>query len=62
MVTFGAGLIGWYVASEMLNLSDGSFSKGGAAVKRSALRGELCRLVMGAVATTLEPVLAALYR
>ncbi len=61
MVTFGAPLIGWYVASQMLNLSDRFFLQGWRGSEEVGLYAVSYALVMGAVATTLQPILAALY-
>lgn len=61
MVAFGGPLIGWYAASQILNLSDRFFLQAWRGSEEVGLYAVSYALVMGAVATTLQPILAALY-
>jgi len=61
MLAFGGPLVGWYAASQLLNLSDRFFLQAWRGSEEVGQYAVSYALVMGAVATTLQPILAALY-
>jgi O-antigen/teichoic acid export membrane protein len=61
MLAFGGPLIGWYAASQLLNLSDRLFLQAWRGSEEVGLYAVSYALVMGAVATVLQPILSAAY-
>jgi O-antigen/teichoic acid export membrane protein len=61
MFAFGGPLIGWYAASQLLNLSDRFFLQAWRGSTEVGLYAVSYALVMGAIATTLQPILSAVY-
>ena len=61
VVTFGVPLIGWYAASQTLNLSDRFFLQGFLGSTEVGMYSVTYSLVVGATTTLLQPILAAVY-
>ena len=61
MLRFGLPLVGWYAASQLLNLSDRFFLQHWRGNTEVGLYAVTYALVMGVVAGTLQPILSAVY-
>jgi O-antigen/teichoic acid export membrane protein len=61
VLRFGAPLIGWYAASQILNLSDRFFLQGFLGSAEVGMYSVTYSLVVGATTTLLQPILASTY-
>jgi len=61
VVRFGAPLIGWFAASQVLNLADRFFLQGLLGSAEVGMYTVTYALVVGATTTLLQPILAAVY-